>query len=351
MDPQMILILVLAAMNLLALWFITVLWRKSSASSNQLPIQDSLQLIKAELAASQNESLQSIRESIDRAHALLNERLSEGTTSLERRLGVISEIQTTLGQLKVQAENMETVGRNIQTLSELLRPPKVRGGIGETLLENLLHEILPRSLVETQFGFSDGQRVDAIIKVGERLLPIDAKFPLESFQRLASEPDNKALRKEFTQTLKKHIDDIADKYIRPDEKTTEFALIYLPAERIYYEIISSDDQTIFSHALKRRVIPTSPGHLYPLLATITSIYSDLHLSSQSLAEGTHRLSTSLAALKESVGRMQNYLGKMQGSLRSAGNNLERAQHETETMDAGLHRIMAPEGEIIESPEN
>lgn len=351
MEWQTILIIVLAALNVAALGFIIALWRKTTLSSNQLPLQDSLQLIKAELSTAQFESLRSIRESIDRAHTLLNERLAEGTSSMDRRMEVISEIQTTLGQLKVQAENMETVGRNIQTLSELLRPPKVRGGIGETLLENLLYEILPRSLIETQYKFSNGQRVDAAIRVGERLLPIDAKFPLESFQRLAAEPENLALRKEFNQTLKKHIDDIADKYIRPAEHTTEFALIYLPAERIYYEIISSEDQSIFSYALKRRVIPTSPGHLYPLLATISSIYSDLHLSSQSLNEGAHKLSTSLAALKESVGRLQHYLGKMRGSLKSAGTNLDRALDESETMDTGLNRIIEPETEIVVNNEN
>jgi DNA recombination protein RmuC len=351
MDWTNLLIIVLAAFNLLALILIMMLWRKSSQNGSSAALNDTLQLIKAELGNAQNASLEAIRQSIDRAHTLLNTRLAEGTSSLDRRMEVISEIQTTLGQLKVQAENMETVGRNIQTLSELLRPPKVRGGLGETLLENLIGEILPRSLFETQYRFSNGQKVDAAIKVGERYLPIDAKFPLEAFERLSAEPDNGAYKKEFANSLKKHIDDIASKYIRPTEHTTEFALIYLPAERIYYEIVTAEDQAILSYALSKRVIPTSPAHLYPLLVTISSIYSDLQLSTQSLAEGAHRLSSSLAALRESVDRQRNYLGKMQGSLKSAGSNLDRALDETNDMEAGLNRILNPKENRVEPTEN
>ncbi len=178
----------------------------------------------------------------------------------------------TLGQLAESTRQMLEVGRTISNLEDLLKPPKLRGGMGETLLGELLDQIIPQNYM-VQHQFRSGVRVDAVIRLGDGLVPIDAKFPLESFRRLM-ETDDKEIaqreRKEFVKQVKKHISDISDKYILPDEGTYEFALMYIPAENVYYETILKDDSTegLFPYALEKHVIPVSPNSFYAYLQVI-----------------------------------------------------------------------------------
>jgi len=146
-----------------------------------------------------------------------------------------------LGELSKATEQMLEVGKTINSLEDLLKPPKLRGGMGETLLEELLAQILPAEFYRFQYSFRSGETVDAIVNLGEGIVPVDAKFPLESFRRLISiedEKQQKSERKVFIRQIKAHVDMIAMKYILPDEGTYDFALMYIPAENVYYELSS-----------------------------------------------------------------------------------------------------------------
>ena len=199
----------------------------------------------------------------------LSQRLQEvdqsSRSSFERLAG-------TLGQLAESTKQMMEVGKTISNLEDLLKPPKLRGGMGETLLQELLDQIIPQNY-QVQYMFRNGVRVDAIIKLGDGLVPIDAKFPLESFRRLMQIEDKDLAqkeRKDFVRQIKKHINDISEKYILPDEGTYEFALMYIPAENIYYETILKDEsqEGLFPYSLEKHVIPVSPNSFYAYLQVI-----------------------------------------------------------------------------------
>lgn len=184
------------------------------------------------------------------------------------------QLQSNLGQLSQATQQMMEVGKDIASLEDLLKPPKLRGGMGETLLEMLLAQIFrAEGFYILQYRFRSGDFVDAVIKLGENLVPVDAKFPLESFRRILEsevETERRAARREFVRVVKSHIDNIAQKYILPDEGTFDFALMYIPAENVYYETIikGEEEEGIFPYALERRVIPVSPNSFYAYLQVI-----------------------------------------------------------------------------------
>lgn len=182
---------------------------------------------------------------------------------------IFGNVKEQLGRLEETNKRIYEISKDISSLQELLRAPKFRGAMGETFLENLLSQVLPKSHYHTQYQFKSQEVVDAVIHLGERLVPIDAKFSLENFQRMQEaqdEPTKLGLRKKFVQDVKNRIDEIATKYILPGENTYDFALMYIPAENVYYEIIIKED--IFSYSLTKKIIPVSPNTFYAYLQVI-----------------------------------------------------------------------------------
>jgi len=328
---------------LAALVWIAVRLRPGASEPVTHRLESAVELLKAELVSRQTESLLALRQSIDTANKIINDRLAEGTTSLDRRMMVLSDIQQQLGKLEIQTANIETVGKNIQSLSELLRPPQLRGAIGELFLENILGQILPSAAFEMQHRFASGLRVDAVIKLNDRLLPIDAKFPLEDFERLQKQPDDATLQKRFSQSFRKHIDAIAGKYIQPGEKTTDFAIMYIPAEAVYYQLISQPYQDGFEYALSKRVIPSSPGHLYAFLASVATLYAEVSLAGGELGESSRRVRAGIDQLFEYTERLAKFHGRMEGSLRALTAGFDHARSELDQIRLQLEKLQEPFG--------
>src|SRR5213593_4285505 len=189
--------------------------------------------------------------------------LADGSAEQAR---VLHDVRERLGQLGEVAKRLETMGETVSEVQHLLQVPRLRGTIGEVWLEELLRQILPGHY-EMQYQFRSGERVDAVLKLGQRLVPVDAKFPLEACQRMLAatgrDAEQERARRAFRGSLKDRIDEIAEKYIRPDEGTYEFALMYIPAENVYYEAVMrgedpDDGKSVLSHAMSRSVIPVSP---------------------------------------------------------------------------------------------
>ncbi len=198
--------------------------------------------------------------------------LAQGSAEQAR---VLQDVRERLGQLGEVTRRLETMGETVSEVQQLLQVPRLRGTIGEVWLEELLRQILPGHY-EMQHQFRSGERVDAVLRLGERLVPVDAKFPLEACQRMlaTSGPEQERERRAFARSLKDRIDEIADKYIRPDEGTYEFALMYIPAESVYYEAVMGrsvdpdDGGGVLGHAMQRSVIPVSPHTFYAYLLVI-----------------------------------------------------------------------------------
>jgi DNA recombination protein RmuC len=326
-------IVVGAALAALIFWLIHRVTQSRSTSEKEL--RQSFQALSAEFVAKQMESMLALRNSIDQANKIVNDRLSEGNRSLDEKVAVFGEIKSKLGELEVQAKNIENIGQNIQSLSELLRPPKLRGQLGETFLENILTQILPRAHFELQHKFPSGQTVDAVIKIGSKLLAVDSKFPLDSFNRHIDNPGNEAHQKEFTKSLKKHVDDISSRYIRPEEETLEIAVMYIPAEAVYYQFVSGE-QSVFDYALSKKVVPSSPGHLYAFLAALLSVYLEIGLVTQG-----RQLSSCVNNIAESVIKLSRTHERMDGSVRNLVSSLGKARLELREIDSNVNRLKEP----------
>ena len=208
----------------------------------------------------------------------MNDQMKQNTQFLQENQQsyrqVMGDVQHRLGVLQHATQSMMDIGKDISSLHDILRAPKLRGGMGELMLAELLRQILPEDHFSLQYRFSNGSQVDAIIRLGDGLIPVDAKFPLENFKRIleaGSDEKQAEARKVFWRDVKKHIDDIGTKYILPEEGTFEFALMYIPSESIYYETIIKDDaqnESLSSYAMKRKVIPVSPNSFYAYLQAI-----------------------------------------------------------------------------------
>ncbi len=336
--------LLLAVAVLAALVWLIVISKGQKPPDQTQRIDSAFESLKAELIGKQMEGLLSLRESLDSANRLLNERLAEGTGALDRRLELFGELEKKLGQLEMQAKSIEEIGRNIQSLSELLKPPKLRGNLGEILLDNLLSQILPRALFVMQYQFQGGQRVDAMIKLGNRLLPIDSKFPMEAFQRILSGDNTGQAHREFVRSLKQHVDTISSKYVRPDQNTTDFAIMYIPSEAVYYEFVSQRDAEAFEYALSRKVVPSSPGHLYAFLASLSALYVESGLAT-GLAADSARLAAGLNALAECHAKLTQLHDRMEGSLRSLTLSLSKAKDLSGDMSYQLGRLREPAASV------
>ena len=254
----------------------------------------------------------------------INDRLNQMTQALQEANKIISQnlgntvsafgnVKEQLGKLEVTNRQIVDISRDISSLQELLRAPKFRGAMGETLLENLLSQVLPKQHYIPQYRFKTQDAVDAVIKLGERLVPVDAKFSLENFQKMleADEEQPKALfRKKFIQDVKNRIDEVSSKYILPAENTYDFALMYIPAENVYYEIIVKED--VFSYALSKKVIPVSPNTFYAYLQVIC-----LGLKGLEVEENAKAILKSLSALGIEVDKLKEEFDILGGHLNNA----------------------------------
>ncbi len=173
-------------------------------------------------------------------------------------------------QMASELGKLQEIGRTIKDFQDFLKSPKLRGNLGEEGLRDLLNQMLPKENFICPFRFQDGKEVDAIVKTNQGIIPIDAKFPLENFKKFLEEIDEikKAnIEKDFRRDIKKHIDDIAKKYILPQEGTIDFALMYIPSEPIFNEIILNH-QEIVDYAKEKKILFVSPNSLYYFLKII-----------------------------------------------------------------------------------
>ena len=209
-----------------------------------------------------NERLNQMNQSIQEANKIIGQNLGSATE-------VFGNVKEQLGKLEQTNKQIIAISQDISSLQELLRAPKFRGALGETLLENLLSQVLPKEHYQIQYRFKSSDSVDAVIRLGERLVPVDAKFSLENFQKMLDAADEQAkesFRKKFVQDIKNRINEISVKYILPAENTYDFALMYIPAENVYYEVIIKED--IFTYSMLKKVICVSPNTFYAYLQVI-----------------------------------------------------------------------------------
>src|SRR6266571_1882094 len=258
-------------------------------------------------------------------------RLSENAQNLQRATAdtgkLIADVSVRLGDLHRSSQQILDLGQDIRGLQQIFPAPKIRGGLGEIALGALLQQVFPAENFELQHTFQDGLTVDAVLRLPGGLVPIDSKFPLSGFRQLleAQGPEQRErARRVFARDVRRHIDDIADKYVRPGEGTLDFALMYIPAENVFYELIARDDavgeEDINAHAVKRRLIPLSPNSIYAYLQAIAYGLMGLKIEQRAreILKGLQQLQGDFGIFHDQFLLGQRHLKNAQNAFAEAG---------------------------------
>jgi len=335
-QQEVILVVGLALLGVVVLSFTL----RAGLNSIRRSTLEQLLLLQNQLLAGNQQATQQIesfRQTLQTVTGQINQTVEVGRRAIDNRLGnaqeAILRVSSQLGKLDASTQRMVEIGEDVQSLQNILRSPKLRGNLGELFLADLLAQILPPRHFQLQYTFKGGETVDAVVLLKAGMVPVDAKFPLENFQRLTQAPDTarRALRREFLRDVKKHVDAIADKYIRPDENTFPFALMYIPAENVYYEAILREEEdesgpSLFAYTLSRRVIPVSPNSFFAYLQTIL-----LGLKGLKIEESAREILNHLDRLKQETEKFSEH-------FRLVGAHLDNARKKYDDADKQLGRV-------------
>lgn len=284
------------------------------------------------------QSLKGTTDTVNQQLTVVTSHLSSVTAQLQNNTGqmgsrldnaakVIQDVQNKLGELGKATQEIKELGQSVSKLEEMLKAPKLRGGLGELLLEDLLKQVLPANAYDIQYTFRNGHTVDAIINTAGGKVPVDSKFPLENFKKMLdakSEQEKKTSSRLFRTDVKKHIDAISEKYILPDEGTFDFALMYIPAENIYYETIIRDEsfdeeEGLYAYATKKRVVPVSPNSFYAHLRVIA-----LGLKGLQIERSAKEIFQNLEMLSTELRKFSDIFETLGAQLNNAKNNYDKA---------------------------
>lgn len=255
---------------------------------------------------------------------------------LDNATHVMSQLQRNLGE-------MSEIGKGIRTLQDFLQSPKLRGGLGEEVLKEMIGQTFPKNAFHLQYPFKSGVKVDAVLKTDAGLLCIDSKFPMENFNLMhtaETESERNFAKKQFIQDVKKHIDDISRKYILPEEGTMDFALMYIPSEAVYYEAVNIPELSTL--ARRMRVYPVSPNTLYAHLQVLLLSFEgkDLELKSKEVFRILRAIQKDYGKVEENLSTLQKHLNNaynMMSNVFSSFNQLGQKITSTQNLGDGVKK--------------
>ncbi|MDP2933505.1 MAG: DNA recombination protein RmuC [bacterium] len=297
-----VLIVILLAGFGILLYFLLDLKKRAEKPADDASLKVMMEWMK-EIKSGTETTRESMQNTILETNKSIGERLDNAGR-------VISALTKELGQ-------MSQIGPDIRKLSETLASPKMRGNFGEEMLENLLSPILPRSHYEFQYKFKNGEAVDAIVRVGEKILSIDSKFSMENYRLLKdakTDDASEALKKTFLRDVKKRIDEIHKKYILPQENTFDFAMMFIPSEGVFSEVL--EDLGTSAYAREKHVYLVSPNSLYHSLQIIM-----LSLRGQKINEAAQQILAMIAGIKQESEKFGRNLDVLTTHIKNAGNTM------------------------------
>ncbi len=338
-EVYLLVLLVLLVLIAIAWWFnkkLAELKEQNKPDATMLEWAKSTQNSLDGLNKTLNEALRSTNQNI-------NQTLQQNTKALNDRLDKAAQV---IGTVSREIGTMSEIGRSMKDLQDFLKSPKLRGEIGEEVLSDLIGQMFPKNNFFLQYQFRSGEKVDAAIKTDAGILPIDSKFPMENFQKMVKEETEKGrdlARKEFIRDVRKHIDAISSKYILPEEGTMDFALMYVPSESVYYEIVNLNE--VMEYARTQRVYIVSPSTLYAHLQTILLSFEGKNLEQKSrevlrllhaVKKDYGKAATQFAVLGKHVTNAYNSVSTVSGAFSQLGQKLES----TDILEDGKEKVRA-----------
>lgn len=308
-DTYFILALILGVFFFIFLWLKRKLQELTEASKpdeNLLKVIETLQRGTSDLQKGMQTQTKNISDTLQSSTKTLNERLDNAAR-------VIAQVSKEVGQ-------MSELGQSMRDLQVFFQSPKLRGNIGEQVLKDLIAEAFPKGSFYLQHTFKSGEKVDAAIKTSAGILPIDSKFPMENFRRMTTaktKTERRTAKKDFARDVKKHIRDIAKKYILPEEGTLDFAFMYLPSETVFYEV--ANNAQLLEDARKQRIYPVSPNTLYVHLQTVL-----LSFEGQKIEARSRQVFRMLRAIQKDYEKTETVLQVLGKHLNNAYNQFSNA---------------------------
>ena len=301
-------------------------------------VQSSLTAVMAEVGNRINAMNQHVGQRLNENAEAMRSSSKEVNDRIAGVQNTFAGLQKQVGEMTEQARQLGELSRSMSELERVLSAPKLRGGFGETQLENLLASVFAGEQFSMQYKFASGDIADAVLRFDKSMVAIDSKFSLENFRRIAgaeTEANKKTARKDFLKDIRKRIDEIASRYIRPAEGTLPFALMYIPAENVYYEAIirDEDENDLYSYCVQKRVMPVSPNSLYAYLQTIMVGLNSLRISQR--AEGILR---ELQSLEVELEKFEDVFGKLGTHLRNASRSYEDSAREFARIGNRVQRL-------------
>jgi len=290
---------------------------------------------------------------INHISQVLDSKLSESNQSMQQQFSqsanIIRDVTERLTRLDETNKQVISFADQLKNLQDILKNPKQRGILGEYLLETVLKNVLPPNSYQMQYRFSNGEIVDAVVFFDKKIIPVDAKFSLENYNRLSQAQDpseKKRLETAFVNDLKLRIDETS-KYVRPEEKTMDFAFMFIPHEAVYYDllvnkvgVITEDTDSLIYYAYKKKVMIVSPTSFLAYLQTVVQ-----GLKNQKLSEDAHLIRDRVEKLGKHLVVYSEYMSRMGQHLGSTVSSFNKAKTEFAKVDKDVIKIAGGESQI------
>ncbi|PIT97857.1 MAG: hypothetical protein COT71_03735 [Candidatus Andersenbacteria bacterium CG10_big_fil_rev_8_21_14_0_10_54_11] len=324
-----------------------VLYRRGRDANALQQLQQQLDRQLGHLAEQVNLRLRENVDAVNESKSFLAHRVS-ATEQAAR------DVSASLGKLAETTAAMQRTNEEIAAFQNMLRSPKVRGSFGEVLLANVLSDVLPADRYELQYTFRATQEVaDAVIRLQDGYcVAVDAKFPLANYERMGAaehEAEKNAARKEFMRDVKKHIAAIGSKYIIPQEKTLEYAFMYIPLEGVYYEIMIHDKEgeSLWHYCLQHKVLPVSPNSFLAYLQTVLIGLRGLRIQEQAkeILEALGQMRRDFSKFGEQFNMIGTHLANAKNRYDDSARQLGRMAGRLDHLDSGPSAVALPEKEV------
>jgi DNA recombination protein RmuC len=355
--PLWMMIVLIALAAAVAAWAATVAAQRQSAGQ-ETALRQEMQTLLATQSQAMTAQLGQLAQSVTTQLGQVNQQLQSGMAStstlvsgaqkdvsqqLRASTEMLGTIRQQLGEVKQAGNEVSEAAKQIQNV---LGGAKTRGTLGEATLERMLADALPNAGYKTQYRFSTGEVVDAAVELSGKFLPIDSKFPLDAYRRLVDTGEE--ARKGFSQSVRHHAESIAKKYILPEEGTLDIALMFVPSEGVYYELLRSEvpnGSPLDEYCRSKGVIAVSPNSLFAHLRIIL-----LGLRGMQIEENAKRILGDLTGLKKQIENFSDVYERLGTHLRNAQQSYADADHKLDRARNVLDELVrgAPEPKALEA---